>query len=222
MIRLRRILPLAGVLAVVAAPAAMATHPLPPVDNTKIAYDPAGYVKPGDAIPADFGKSCDTVQPLVKDGVFNPSGHWSAHDTSVYEVFCLPYRNQGDTSDADPLGNGGEPRHGYCAGAPPVGNVVADGAAVGECPNHQLEFIKHYKTQMEAILADFGVTFEVYEYEQPDDSCRTPPCTGRLPAAIVAGGDHPDQHVIIGSHYDQTDTTRAPRRCGTRRRATRR
>lgn len=213
MTRLRRILPLAGVLALAAAPAAMATHPQPAVDNSKIAYDPVGHFKAGDAIPADFGKACETVQPLVKDGVFNPSGKFHAHDNSIYEVFCLPFRDQGDLSDADPLGNGGgESRHGYCAGAEPAGNIVTDPAAAGACPNHQLEFIKHFKTQMEAILGDFGVSFDVHEYEQDAGSCRiaredeTKPCIGRLPMAVIAGSDHPEQHIVIGSHYDQTET----------------
>jgi PKD repeat protein len=203
--RLRRILPLAGVLAVVAAPAAMATHPLPPLDNSKVAYDPVGHIKAGDPIPADFGKSCETVTPLLKDGVFNPSGKFSAHDTSVYEVFCLPYRDQGDTSASDPLGNGGEPRHGYCAGAPPVGDPTSGGdTGSGTCPNHQLEYINFFQKQMETILGDFGVTFEVYEYMQSETDCPAAPCIGRLPAAIVAGGDHPEQHILIGSHFDQT------------------
>src|SRR5687768_7780718 len=142
MTRLRRILPLAGVLALAAAPAAMATHPQPAFDNSKIAYDPVGHFKAGETIPPDYGKSCDEVTPLLKDGVFNPSGKFHAHDNSIYEVFCLPFRNQDDKSDADPMGNGGEPRHGYCGGAPPVGDITsAEGA--GTCPNHQLEYIKH-------------------------------------------------------------------------------
>ncbi len=140
MTRLRRILPLAGVLALAAAPAAMATHPQPPVDLNKVAYDPIGHFKPGETIPADYGKSCETVTPLLKDGVFNPSGKFNSHDTSIYEVFCLPFRDQGDESASDPLGNGGDPRHGYCGGAPPVGNIaplVGDAEASGKCPNHQ-------------------------------------------------------------------------------------
>ena len=212
MTRLRRILPLACALALSAAPAAVASHPQQPIDNSKIAYDPVGHFKAGDPIPSDYGKSCETVTPLLKDGVFNPSGKFNAHDTSIYEVFCLPFRDQGDLSDADPLGNGGgEPRHGYCAGAEPAGNIVTDPAAAGRCPNHQLEFVKHFKTQMEAILGDFGVSFEVHEYLQDDGTCRTAAekegvCTARLPMAVVAGADHPEQNILIGSHFDQTET----------------
>jgi PKD repeat protein len=203
MTRLRRILPLAALLALAIAPAAFAQDGQPPLDLTKVAYDPIGFFKPGDPLPADYGKSCETVQPMVKNGVFNPSGKFSAHDNSIYEVFCLPYRNQGDTNASDPMGNGGEPRHGYCAGAPVAGDITsADGA--GTCPNHQLEFISYYQKTMQEILGDFGVTFQTYTYEQPDDSCTTPPCIGRDPAAIVVGADHPDQHILIGSHYDQT------------------
>ena len=196
MTRLRRLLPLAGLLALANAPAAMATHPQPALDASKIAYDPVGFFKAGEEIPEDYGKSCDTVTPLVKNGVFNPSGKFSAHDNSIYEVFCLPFRNQDDKSPDDPLGNGGEPRHGYCAGAPPVGNVTS-GEGAGTCPNHQLEYITHFQRQMKEILGDFGVTFQEYKFEHPEG-------VGRNPAAIIAGSDHPEQTILIGSHYDQT------------------
>jgi PKD repeat protein len=196
MTRLRRIFPLAALLALAIAPAAFAQDGQPPLDLTKVAYDPIGFFKPGDPLPADYGKSCETVQPMVKNGVFNPSGKFSAHDNSIYEVFCLPYRNQGDTNASDPMGNGGEPRHGYCAGAPVAGDITsADGA--GTCPNHQLEFISYYQKTMQEILGDFGVTFQTYEFEHPEG-------VGRNPAAIIAGADHPEQSILIGSHYDQT------------------
>jgi len=198
MIRLLRSLPLAGLLALALAPAAMADHAQPALDLNKVDYDPIGFFKPGDPIPADYGKSCAEVQPLLKGKVFNPSGKFNAFDNTVYEVYCLPFRNQDDKSNADPLGNGGEPRHGYCAGAPPVGDVTsADGAGV--CPNHQLEYIEHYKAQMQEILGDFGVSFDTYEFEHAEG-------VGRNPAAIIAGSDHPEQNIIIGSHYDQTES----------------
>ena len=193
-------------LALMAAPAAMASHPQPAVDPEKVAYDPIGHFKPGEAIPPDAGKACEGLLPLLKDGVFNPSGKFNAHDTSIFEVFCLPYRNQGDGPDRDPYGNGGEPRHGYCGGAPPVGNVVTNGDDVGICPNHQKEYIEHYLRQMKEIFKDFGATYNVHEYEQGDGDCRTPPCIARLPQVSIPGADHPEQHIVIGSHYDQTDT----------------
>lgn len=201
MTRIRRTLTLTGLLALTLVPAAGATHkPQAPIDASKIAYDPVGHFKAGDAIPADAGKACEEVAaPLLKDGVFNPSGKFSAHDMSIFEVFCLPYRNQDDKSDQDPMGNGGEPRHGYCAGAPPVGNVVTDDSAAGTCPNHQLEYIQHFQRQMKEILGDFGVTFDTYTFEHTEG-------VGRNPAAIIAGSEHPEQHIIIGSHYDQTGT----------------
>jgi hypothetical protein len=192
----------AAVTLAATAPGALATHAQPALDNTKLDYSPIGHFKPGGAVPPDYGTACDTdMKPLLKGKIFNPSGKWNAFDNNVFETICLPYRNQDDTSPLDPMGNGGgESRHGYCAGADPTDPLAqVSEAGAGTCPNHQLEFIEYFQATMQEILGDFGVTFQTYEFEHPEG-------IGRNPAAIVAGADHPDEHILIGSHYDQTKT----------------
>jgi hypothetical protein len=187
---------LAG-LALGGAPAAMGAAPQPPLDITKLPYQPIGHFKPGEAIPPDVSTACEQVaKPLMNGKIFNPSGTWNAFDTNVFETLCLPFRNQDDTSIDDPWGNGGngETRHGYCAGANPQ-----DPMDPGVCPNHQLEFIDYYKATMLEILKDFAPAFHQYDFEHPEG-------TGRNPAVVVAGADNPEESIIIGSHYDQTTT----------------
>ena len=140
---------------------------------------------------------------------FNPSGEWVVMDTELFEVICLPFRAPGDESNADPYGNGGgESRHGYCANA---GRGTRNGEfaqAVGDCPNHQLEYIEYYEETMKEILADFGVTTRRYQFEVAGGGNTL---GGRAinPAAIVPGADHPEEHIVIGAHYDQTNDGQA-------------
>jgi len=178
----------------VAAPAAVAAPQ--PIDINKLPYQPVGHFKPGDPIPPDAGTMCDEVlKPLMNGKLFNPSGVWNSFDTNVFETICLPFRNQDDVSASDPWGNGGgESRHGYCAGADRT-----DPLDPGKCPNHQLEFIDYYKATMMEVLKDFSPTYHEYTFEHSEG-------VGRNPAIVVAGSDHPDQNIIIGSHYDQTTT----------------
>ena len=188
--------------AVVLAPASAGAQTLPPMDITKLKYEPVGFFKPGAAIPADYGKACSTLTAQRDGKIFNPSGVWNSFDNTIFEYFCLPYRNQNDTSDHDPEGNGGEARYGYCANpaaTDPLPNSFEDRGGAGTCPNHQLEYIDYYKATMLEVLKDFNPTFHEYEFHNVDG-------VGRLPAIVVAGADHPDEHIIIGSHYDQTTT----------------
>ena len=184
-------------LAATAQPAAAQVQ-VPPLDITKLKYDPVGFLKPGASIPPDYGKACDAIKGQRQGKIFNPSGTWNSFDTTVYENFCLPYRDQGDTTTDDPDGNGGEARYGYCANpgpTDPASNAFTGGEA-GTCPNHQLEYIDYYRATMMEILKDFGPTYQEYEFSTAEG-------TGRNPAVIVAGADAPDEHIVIGSHYDQ-------------------
>ena len=163
-------------------------------------YQPIGFFKPGDPIPADYGKSCETLAGQRKGKTFNPSGVWNSFDNTIFEYFCLPFRNQDDKSASDPDGNGGESKYGYCANPDPSDPLAQQGPeGAGTCPNHQLEFIDYYKTTMLEVLKDFNPTFHEYDFEHTEG-------VGRNPAIVVAGADHPDEHIIIGSHYDQTTT----------------
>jgi len=182
------------------APATAPAQTLPPLDISKLTYQPEGFFKAGDPIPADYGKACESIAGQRTGKIFNPSGHWSAFDNTIFEYFCLPYRNQDDVSASDPDGNGGESAYGYCKDPDPTDPLAQSGPeGAGTCPNHQLEYIDYFKTTMLEILKDYNPTFHEYEFEHEEG-------VGRNPAVIVAGADHPDEHIIIGSHYDQTKT----------------
>ena len=183
---------LACAAALLAAPAALADHPQPAPDINKVDYSPIGFLKPGEPVPPDAGKACDEFfKPLMSGKIFNPSGKWNAFDTDMFEATCLPFRNDGDESATDPMGNGGESRYGYCAGASP-----ANPADPGVCPNHQNEYVEYYEATMKEILKDFGVTTARYTFEGPDGLAISP-------AAIVPGADHPEQSIVVAGHYDQ-------------------
>lgn len=204
---LRPLLALGVAAAGTLAPAgpAGATDPQPVMDTNvlKRLYQPVGYFKPGDAVPA--ADAFDTaIKPQMSGLRFNPSGTYNAFDNNVFEVLSLPFRNAGDTSAADPYGNGGNPVNGFCG--PDTGAERRPGnlaRAAGKCPNHQLEYVRYYEETMRDILGDFGMTFKRYRFRNPG-SDNTSAGTAINPAAVVPGADHPEETVIIGAHYDQT------------------
>ena len=199
---LGRIAGLALVLSFAMAPAALADHPQPAGDISKLGYAPEGYFKAGARVPS--ADSCSqTAQPLMEGKRFNPSGNYNAFDTNVFEVLCLPFRAAGDQSASDPYGNGGEPRHGYCAQPGDPNPEAPLQEIAGKCPNHQLEYVEYFEDTMKDILGDFGVSVRRYEFDNPGGSNTL---AGRAinPAAIVPGADHPEETVVIGAHFDQT------------------
>lgn len=197
---------LGAVAAVPALPGARATDEAQIVpDITKLRYVGQGYFTSATALPAadDLG----AVLPLLTpDGRFNPSGAYHPFDTNVFEVLALPYRAAGDQFADDPYGNGGDPRHGFCGGDPRSARERPGDLAflAGECPNHQLEYLDYYETTMADILGGFGVTFHRYRFENPG-SDNTQAGAAYNAAAVVPGASHPDETVIIGAHYDQTN-----------------
>ena len=88
---MRALLALAAA-AVLLTPAVAGAQTQPPLDITKLKYEPIGHFKPGEAIPADYGKACETLKPLRKGKIFNPSGVWNSFDNTIFEYYCLPYR----------------------------------------------------------------------------------------------------------------------------------
>ena len=191
----------ATVAAASLAQVAVADHTQPAPDISKLKYQPEGYFKPGDPVP-----SPDNIQPLLdkaQDGIFNPSGNFSAFDNNVFEVLTLPYRAAGDTSATDPMGNGGDPRHGFCKPNPDSDRPGDLALLAGECPNHQLEYSRYFERTMRSILGDFGATVHRYRFDNPG-SGNTEAGTAINTAVIVPGTDHPDESVVIGAHYDQT------------------
>ena len=192
------------ILAVAAiAPGARASDGQPGFDNRRLAYQPIGFFKPGDPLPANA-----PLKP-TNGRRFNPTGTYNAFDSNVFEVLNLPFRGAGDKTTNDPPGNGGNPKHGLCAPNPEPrpGPEAPLSTVAGECPNHQLEYIDYYRETMQDILGDFGVTFRNYEFDNPGTG-NTLAGRGINPAAIVPGADHPEETIVIGAHYDKT--TEAP------------
>ena len=194
-------------IALASGPAALADHSQPAPDIEKMDYAPIGHFKPGEPTPAptDFDTK---LKPEMDGPLFNPSGKYNAFDTNVFEVLGLPYRAAGDTSASDPYGNGGDPRHGYCdSDADPDLDTDRGGPlapVVGECPNHQLEYSRYFAATMRDILGDYGVSIRRYRFMNPGGE-NTQSGTAINTAAVVPGADHPEETVIIGAHFDQTD-----------------
>ena len=189
------------------APSAQATHPQPAPDINHMDYSPIGHFKPGDLVPGTT--SHDTVfAPLMSGRKFNPSGKYNAFDNNVFETLSLPFRAAGDETADDPYGNGGDPRHGYCR--QPHNPIARPGNAAlmpGVCPNHALEWGDYYAETMREILGDFGVSIRRYEFQVPQPAPGDNTLGGKAHnvAAVVPGADHPDETVLVGAHYDQTN-----------------
>ncbi|MDP9389151.1 MAG: M28 family peptidase, partial [Actinomycetota bacterium] len=186
-----------------------AADPVPAVDTAVLRglYQPEGYFKAGAKLPgpADFDTA---LRPLMDGRRFNPSGTYNAYDTNVFEVLGLPYRAAGDVSADDPYGNGGDPRHGFCAAdTSPTTELDRPGSlsrVAGRCPNHQLEYSRYFEDTMRDILGDFGVAIHRYRFFNPG-SDNTQSGVAVNTAAVVPGTDHPDETVVVSGHFDQTN-----------------
>lgn len=203
MSRARIAFPLA--LIALACSAASAAAEPQPVDRGVIKglYNPVGFFKGGDALPS-------SLMPPAPDanGIFNPSGHWSAYDTNVYETLNYPTRQANDESDKDPVGSG-DPRYGFC----PPSSSQPEFNPYGRCVNHSLEYIAHWERTMTTVLKGFGVVMHRYPWNSGTPGPR-PVCCGLStdqgnsinPLAIIPGADHPEEMIVFGAHFDQTDT----------------
>jgi hypothetical protein len=196
----------------VATSLARADHPQPERNIAHLPYQPIGHFKHGDDIP-EPDQATAYFTPKLSGRKFNQSGTYNAYDTNVFETLMLPFRAAGDETTNDPYGNGGDPRHGYCFQDPQYpqkrpGNILL---LAGVCPNHALEYADYYEETMQDILGKFGVTMHRYEFEVPQPSLVSAPPDNTLGgkaynlAAVVPGADHPEDTVVIGAHYDQTN-----------------
>jgi len=206
----------AGLLVPSTSLAARTVAPQPSLDISKLPFEPVGFFKPGDPIPA-------TADPpkFTEGGIFNPSGHWSAYDSDVFESLNFPTRQADDKSANDPLGNEGSP-YGFC----PQGGVDEGGSdpqffGAGRCRNHQLEYLDYYERTMKAILGDFGVVVHRYPFQSPGSTnnagvrsaagnngagTSTAPGQSYNISAEVPGADNPEETVLVSGHYDSTDS----------------
>jgi hypothetical protein len=200
---------LAAVLA--SATTASAADPAqPPLDRgvLKSLWQPIGFFKPGDPIPNPL----TPPKPTGPGGIFNPSGHFSAYDSNVYESLNFPGRQAGDTTNDDAPGSG-FPAFGYC---PPNPQYPLS----GRCANHALEYLDYYEATMKDILKDFGGVVHRYKFTNPgrtDVGFATGEPAGLSSvggdtyniAGVVPGADHPEQEVIVSGHWDFTDAAHA-------------
>ena len=194
-------------------PAAGADHPQPVRDIAQLKYEPIGEFEHGEAIPGPSG-AVAFFTPMMDGLRFNPTGTYNAYDTNVFETLMLPFRAAGDETTDDPYGNGettGDPRHGYCEQDPdyPTKRPGNSTLLAGVCPNHALEYAAYYEATMQDILGKFGVSLKRYPITVPEPA--TPVLDNTLGgeafnlAAVVPGADHPDETIVIGAHYDQTN-----------------
>jgi hypothetical protein len=214
---MKRYLPLlVGALAL-AAPAlagAAADPAQPPIDRAalKATYKPIGFWKPGDTLPT----TPTPPAPSDPSGIYNPSGHWSAYDSNLFESLNFPGRQAGDKTDKDAPGSG-DPRYGFCPFDPAFPGFIPQ----GKCANHALEYLNYFEATMKSILKDFGGSVQRYPFVNPGRSDLPSPQfyepaglsspggdTFNI-AGIVPGADHPEQEVIVSGHFDFTDAAPA-------------
>ena len=203
---MRRIAPALIIALVCASTAAAAEKPQPPLDREvlKSLWQPIGHFKPGDPIPMPLSPPAPTAGKI-----YNPSGHWSAYDSNVYESLNFPGRQAADTTSDDPPGSGW-PTFGYC---PPHPQYPFS----GRCANHALEYLDYFEATMDEILKDFGGVVHRYKFENTDPGTPVGAPAGLSStggetfniAGIVPGADHPDQEVIVSGHWDFTDAGHA-------------
>src|SRR3954462_3811743 len=114
--------------------AARTVAPQPALDMSKLPWEPVGFFKPGQPIPP-------TADPpkFTAGNIFNPSGHWSAYDTNVFESLTFPTRQADDQSASDAPGNGGMP-YGFC---PEGTDPQVFGAGRGA--DHHPRYLAHFR-----------------------------------------------------------------------------
>ena len=102
--------------------------------------------------------------------------------------------------------DGTSPVHGTCPPSPEIPGPW------GQCFNNQLEYLDHYEHSMESSFADLGLIVKRYGFHSPGAGL---PRGAALAAssgqaynisATIPGADHPEETVIVGAHYDFTDS----------------
>jgi PKD repeat protein len=190
---------------------ASANHPQPARNIANLPYQPIGEFAHGTDIPEPDAAQAFFTPKMNGRRYDGPTGTYNAYDTNVFETLMLPFRAAGDTTTNDPYGNGGDTRHGFCKQEPDQADQRPGNSllAAGVCPNHALEYAAYYEDTMQNILGDFGVKMHRYRFDVPQPA--TPVLDNTLGgaaynlAAVVPGADHPEETVIIGAHYDQTN-----------------
>lgn len=124
---------------------------------------------------------------------------YNAYNVIHYVSTNLTNRQPDDQTDDDPEGDP-NPQCFLLGDLDPPGGLCTY--------NHQLEYLDWWENAYRKILGPFGVTFRTYEFEAPGSTGgNLATNAGRAfnKLAIIPGADHPEDLVLIGSHYDQVD-----------------
>jgi hypothetical protein len=122
---------------------------------------------------------------------------YNAYNVNHFVSTQLPNRQPNDQTSNDPLG---EPN--------PQCKALGD-TRPGNCMfNHHNEYLDWFQGAFGEVLGDFGVTFRSYDFNSPGSTTanfatNAGPAQNRL--AIVPGADHPEDLVLMGSHFDGVD-----------------
>ena len=119
---------------------------------------------------------------------------YNAYNVVHFVAEELSYRQPNDQTDNDPMGQ------------PNLQCKLAGAMVAGNCTyNHQLEYLKWFEQAYGDVLGDVGVTFRTYQFTSPGDDLLnfgTNSGSAFNKFAIVPGADHPEDIVMIGTHYD--------------------
>ena len=102
--------------------------------------------------------------------------------------------------------DGTSPVHGTCPPSPEIPGPW------GQCFNNQLEYLDHYEHSMESSFADLGLIVKRYPFFSPGAGLpRGAPLAASSGqayniSATIPGADHPEETVIVGAHFDFTDS----------------
>lgn len=159
---------------------------------------PSGRAVPNEALPPDLSKLSWSPTPSLTN--LDDWRTYNAYNVNHFVASQLPNRQPNDQTSTDPLG---EPN--------PQCKVAGDMVESNCIYNHQLEYLGWFESAYQDVFADFGVTFRTYGFNSTGDAGGLGPnfATNAGSAfnklAIVPGADHPEDFVLIGSHYDGVD-----------------
>jgi hypothetical protein len=156
---------------------------------------PAGQAGHSEVPPPDLSKLVWSPTPDLAN--LSNWQTYNAYNVNHFVSHQLPNRQPNDMTSNDPLG---EPN--------PQCQVAGDIVDSNCVYNHQLEYLDWFEGAYSELFGDFGVTFRTYEFQSDGSGpANFSTNSGRAfnKLAIVPGADHPEDVVIIGSHFDGVD-----------------
>lgn len=148
-------------------------------------------------VPPDLTKLEWSPEPDLAD--LDKWQTYNAYNVNYFVSTQLTNRQPNDQTGTDPPG---DPN--------PQCRLLGDIRA-GNCTyNHQLEYLAWWEGAYQQLLGDFGVTFRTYPFTSTGQNSvpqnfNTNSGAAYNKLAIIPGADHPEDLVIIGSHFDGVD-----------------